>query len=299
MAQALRMPASEAKREVIAAVQRIGCDRSRSTTHPPPPTAGHAGRMPLATSVPSHAPSPSAVSPAAERGRDRAVDVARLVALVVVMFGHCALLLATIDTGGVRIGNLLGELPAHRSDHLGRPGHAAVLPRRRRRGRLWVAPRNAMGHLVVHSGAATVPTGVLVPGGMGGRSAGAADGARGGVGRRARARVRRPAVVPRGLPRRAGLRAGADPAADRPRGRDHAASPCWSPLAVDSVRIAIGTPEAGAANFLFVWLIPVVIGVAYARRLIRPAPAAAVAAAAFAAQVSLAAGRGPTRSRWS
>ena len=45
-------------------------------------------------------------------GRDRAVDVARLAALVVVMFGHCALLLATIDTGGLRIGNLLGELPA-------------------------------------------------------------------------------------------------------------------------------------------------------------------------------------------
>ena len=44
--------------------------------------------------------------------RDRAVDVARLAALVVVMFGHCALLLATIDTGGLRIGNLLGELPA-------------------------------------------------------------------------------------------------------------------------------------------------------------------------------------------
>src|SRR5258705_3397682 len=45
-------------------------------------------------------------------GRDRAVDVARLAALVVVMFGHCALLLATIDASGLRIGNLLGELPA-------------------------------------------------------------------------------------------------------------------------------------------------------------------------------------------
>jgi hypothetical protein len=45
-------------------------------------------------------------------GRDRAVDVARLAALVVVMFGHCALLLATIDTNGLHIGNLIGELPA-------------------------------------------------------------------------------------------------------------------------------------------------------------------------------------------
>src|SRR5687768_15568781 len=44
--------------------------------------------------------------------RDRAVDVARLAALVVVMFGHCALLLATIDSSGLRIGNLLGAIPA-------------------------------------------------------------------------------------------------------------------------------------------------------------------------------------------
>ena len=43
--------------------------------------------------------------------RDRAVDVARLAALVVVMFGHCALLLGTIDADGLHIGNLLGELP--------------------------------------------------------------------------------------------------------------------------------------------------------------------------------------------
>ena len=44
-------------------------------------------------------------------GRDRAIDVARLSALVTVMFGHCALLLATVDERGLRIGNILGELP--------------------------------------------------------------------------------------------------------------------------------------------------------------------------------------------
>ena len=75
----------------------------------------------------------------ATSGRDRAVDVARLAALVVVMFGHCALLLATIDTGGLHIGNLLGEVPAISPAHLGRPGHAAVLPGRRRRRRIRVA----------------------------------------------------------------------------------------------------------------------------------------------------------------
>ena len=51
-------------------------------------------------------------STTAKRDRDRAVDVARIGALLVVMFGHCALLLATIDDSGVRIGNLLGAVPA-------------------------------------------------------------------------------------------------------------------------------------------------------------------------------------------
>jgi hypothetical protein len=55
--------------------------------------------------------------------------------------------------------------------------------------------------------------------------------------------------------------------------------------AMDAIRLAVGTADAGAANFVFVWLIPVVIGVAYARRLITTWAALAVAAAAFTAQV--------------
>jgi hypothetical protein len=58
--------------------------------------------------------------------------------------------------------------------------------------------------------------------------------------------------------------------------------------AVDAIRLAVGTPMSGVANFLIVWLIPVVIGVAYARRLIQPRVALAVAVVAFAAQVVLA-----------
>ena len=64
--------------------------------------------MPLPKSIPDARTVVEETAP----DRDRAVDVARLAALVVVMFGHCALLLATIDSGGLRIGNLLGELPA-------------------------------------------------------------------------------------------------------------------------------------------------------------------------------------------
>ena len=58
--------------------------------------------------------------------------------------------------------------------------------------------------------------------------------------------------------------------------------------AVDGIRIAVGTPMSGVANFLIVWLIPVAVGVAYARRLIGPRVALAVAASAFAAQIVLA-----------
>jgi hypothetical protein len=58
--------------------------------------------------------------------------------------------------------------------------------------------------------------------------------------------------------------------------------------AVDGIRSAVGAPEAGVANFLIVWSIPVVIGVAYARRLISPLAAVVAAVAAFAAQCALA-----------
>ncbi len=57
---------------------------------------------------------------------------------------------------------------------------------------------------------------------------------------------------------------------------------------VDGIRIAAGTPTAGVANYLIVWLIPIVIGVAYARRLIGPRAAIAVAVSALAAQIVLA-----------
>ena len=92
-------------------------------------------------------------------------------------------------------------------------------------------------------------------------------------------RVRRTAVVPRRVPRRARLRSGADPAADV-----GVRSQSWSPRCSRRRRWSTGSgspsarPNAGVANFLFVWLIPVVIGVAYARRLIGPR-AALVAAA--------------------
>lgn len=240
--------------------------------------------MPLATSMPF----PAAVSEAAVRGRDRAVDVARLTALVVVMFGHCALLLATIDSHGLRIGNLLGALPA-------------------------LAPLTWLVQVM--------PL-FFLAGGAAGAYGWHAD-ARWGSWLFTRAqRLCRPVfwylaawtvalVVVRqllGADSAAGL--GAEcvallwflgvylvvlafvPVLTRLRtGRAVAAvliGLLATATAVDAVRFAVGTPESGAVNFLVVWLIPVVIGVAYARKLIGARAALLAALVAFAAQVALA-----------
>ncbi|MET9327493.1 acyltransferase [Tsukamurella sp. NPDC003166] len=57
-------------------------------------------------------PSRTVVVDGTPHTRDRAVDVARIVSLLVVMFGHCALLLATITRSGVWVGNTLGADPS-------------------------------------------------------------------------------------------------------------------------------------------------------------------------------------------
>ena len=99
-------------------------------------------------------------------GRDRAVDVARLAALVVVMFGHCALLLATIDSGGVRIGNLLVQLPdIHPITWVVQVMPLFFLAGGAAGAYGWRSG-GAVGRLAVHQGAAAVPAGVLVSRGM-------------------------------------------------------------------------------------------------------------------------------------
>jgi surface polysaccharide O-acyltransferase-like enzyme len=220
--------------------------------------------------------------------RDRAVDVARLTALVVVMFGHCALLLATIDTGGLRIGNLLGELPAIAPItwavqvmplfflaggaagaygwRAGNPWGAWLFIRAQRLCRpvFWYLATWAVALLVVR-----VTLGV--------------DSAT-ALGRECVALLWFLGVylvVLAFIPVLTRLCSGRAVALV-------VASLLAITAAVDGIRVALGTPVSGAANFLTVWLIPVVIGVAYARRLIGPRAALAVAALAFAAQVVLA-----------
>jgi surface polysaccharide O-acyltransferase-like enzyme len=222
-------------------------------------------------------------------GRDRAVDVARLAALVVVMFGHCALLLATIDTDGLRIGNLLGELPATAPItwvvqvmplfflaggaagaygwHTGSPWGTWLFTRAQRLCRpvFWYLAAWTVGIVVTHmvlgqdSAAALARESVALLWFLG-------------------VYLVVLAFVP-ALTRLSRRRAVAVVVV----------SLLGAAAAIDALRFAVGTPMSGVVNFVIVWLIPVVIGVAYARRLIGPRAALTVAASAFAAQVVLAA----------
>ncbi|MDT5235584.1 MAG: hypothetical protein QOF47_1571 [Mycobacterium sp.] len=221
-------------------------------------------------------------------GRDRAVDVARLAALVVVMFGHCALLLATIDTSGLRIGNLLGQLPAIAPItwvvqvmplfflaggaagaygwHSGTPWGTWLFTRAQRLCRpvFWYLAAWTIGLLVARMA-------------LGAESAA-------GLGRECVAILWFLGVylvVLAFVPAMTCLRTGRAVAMV-------VASLLAAAALFDGIRIAVGTPTAGLPNFLIAWLIPVVIGVAYARRLIRPRAALAVAASALAAQIALA-----------
>lgn len=239
--------------------------------------------MPLITIDTDSSRTPAGTRP----GRDRAVDVARLTALLVVMFGHCALLLATIDTGGLHIGNLLGSLPAIQPVtwvvqvmplfflaggaagaygwRKGTPWGTWLFTRAQRLCRpvFWYLAAWVVGLLVLRVT-------------LGAQSAA-------GVGRQCVALLWFLGVylvVLAFVPLLTRLRTGRAAAGV-------VAALLIGSAAVDAVRFAVGTPTSGAANFVLVWLIPVVIGVAYARQLIGSRAALLIAASALLAQVAL------------
>lgn len=253
---------------------------SGSPTQSPGPDDRHAGDV-TSTEV-------SATVEPAVRTRDRAIDVARIAALVVVMFGHCALLLATIDDRGVRIGNLLGALPdlapitwvvqvmplfflaggaaGAYGWHPGKAWGTWLLTRTQR------LCRPVFWYLAFWVAALLVARLVLGPD--------SAD----ALGREAVALLWFLGVylvVLSFVPLLTHMRSWRTMAAIL-------AGLLAAVAVIDAIRFAVGNLEAGLANFLTVWLIPVVIGVGYARQLVGARPALAVAAAAFTAQVMLA-----------
>ncbi|OBA87256.1 acetyltransferase [Mycobacteriaceae bacterium 1482268.1] len=220
--------------------------------------------------------------------RDRAIDVARLAALVVVMFGHCALLLATIDSDGLRIGNLLGEMPALTPItwvvqvmplfFLAGGAAGAYGWREGTQWGSWLFTRArrlcrpVFWYLAFWTVALVVAAQIL-----------GADSAA-GLGEECVALLWFLGVylvVLAFVPALTRLRSGRAVAVV-------VVCLLTTAAAVDVVRFATGVPMSGVLNFLTAWLIPVVIGVAYARRLIGVRAAVAVAAAAFTTQVMLA-----------
>ncbi|SON61777.1 hypothetical protein MSIMFI_03295 [Mycobacterium simulans] len=240
--------------------------------------------MPFTTRVRN----PSEIANNTPADRDRAVDVARLCALIVVMFGHCALLLATVDSGGLQIGNLLGEIPALApvtwlvqvmplfflaGGAAGAYGWRDGMP-----WGTWLFLRaQRLCRPVFWYLAAWVVALLGVRALLGAESAAE-------LGRECVALLWFLGVylvVLAFVPALTRLRAGCAVAV-------LVASLLVAAGAIDRIRLVIGTPVSGAANFLIVWLIPVVIGVAYARRLLGPSAALVAAGAAIAVQVALA-----------
>src|SRR6476620_8486331 len=240
--------------------------------------------MPFTTSVPDA----GSVTETTKPDRDRAVDVARLFALVIVMFGHCALLLATIDSSGLRIGNLLGEMPALapitwivQVMPLFFLAGGAAGAYGWRHGTSWGSwlftraqrlYRPVFWYLASWTVALPVATHTL--------GAGSAA----GLGAECVALLWFLGVYLLTLafvPALTRLRSG------RAAGVVIAALLAMA-LAVDGLRIATGVPMSGVVNFVVVWLIPIAIGVAYARRLVNVPAAATAALSALAAQVMVA-----------
>lgn len=219
--------------------------------------------------------------------RDRAVDVARLGALLVVMFGHCALLLATIDGSGVRIGNLIGAQPAvapltwiaqvmplffFAGGAAGAYGYRAgtawgawLVTRAQRLYRpvFWYLAAWSVGLLI-----ARLTLGADSAIGLGGESVALLWFL--GV------YVLALAFVPVLVRVRTGRGVGVVVAAL-----------IGAAAALDALRLSTGLAGAAVLNFLIVWLIPVVLGVAYARGLLDRRVALGAAVAAFVTQLAL------------
>ncbi|NMD57281.1 MULTISPECIES: acyltransferase family protein [Tsukamurella] len=230
-------------------------------------------------------PPRAAVLDSTPETRDRAIDVARLVSLLVVLFGHCVLLLATVTPSGVWVGNTLGAQPslqpitwllqvmplfflagAASSAYGLKPGTpwgGWLFGRAQRLARpvfwylaFWSLALGATRVLLGESSAAR----------LGGESVALLW----FIGVYLLVLPFVPFLMRCGTAALAGV----------------VVALLAASALVDGARLASGAIEWGFPNFLIVWLIPVVIGVAYARRQIRTRFALVIAAVAFAAALA-------------
>ncbi|MFW0793044.1 acyltransferase [Gordonia sp. CPCC 205515] len=231
---------------------------------------------------------------ALSEGRDRVIDLLRIVSLIVVVAGHSIMLTVAIDdlhsASGIRLGNMLGDVPALQPV----TWLLQILP------------------LFFFAGAAAAT--------LGWRSG--ADGHTPGQWLFARSqRLLRPVawyllvgVVALAVLAYTGQGAAADVVArlsvqllwflgayllvlavvpflqriSTAREVVVALAACWGATAViDALRLTIGPAALGNINFLTVWSIPAGLGIAYAKRLLTTRAAALMAVAAFVVNVLL------------
>ncbi|MFT4398002.1 acyltransferase family protein [Gordonia lacunae] len=247
------------------------------------------GRPAGMRSVPTGLPTPRELD-ALTGHRDRVIDLIRIVSLVVVVAGHSIMLTVEVADGSIELGNTLGDVPALQPATwllqvlplFFFAGAAAATRGWTSRGDTptagqWLVARTQrlLRPVFWYLGAAAAVYAVLSRIG----AVAAADVvARLGVqllwflG----AYLLVLAVVPF-LQR---LSSGGGVAV--------ALAVCWGSTAiVDVVRLADGPAESGYLNFLTVWTIPAVLGVAYAKKILRPGTALVVAVGALAVDLVL------------
>ncbi|WP_439029032.1 acyltransferase family protein [Gordonia terrae] len=224
--------------------------------------------------------------------RDRVIDLIRIVSLVVVVTGHSIMLTVDSTGGSIRLGNTLGDVPVLQPATwvlqvlplFFFAGAAAATRGWMSRGPdatptaghwLFARTQRLMRPLVWYLGAVGAVLATLT---LLGAAAPADVVARLGVqllwflG----AYLLVLAVVP--VLQRMGSR----------RDVVVALASCWGITAVvDAVRLDDGPAALGYLNFLTVWTIPAVLGVAYARQLLRPASALVAAAGALVVDLAL------------
>nr|WP_064572037.1 acyltransferase family protein [Gordonia sp. LAM0048] len=249
------------------------------------------GRPAGIRSVPTGLPTPRELD-ALTGHRDRVIDLIRIVSLVVVVAGHSIMLTVEVADGSIELGNTLGEVPALQP--------ATWL--------LQVLP------LFFFAGAAAATRGWT--------SRGESDTPTAGQWLLARTqRLLRPVfwylgavVAVYAVLSRIGAVATADVVArlgvqllwflgayllvlavvpflqrlSSAGGVAVALGVCWGSTAlVDAVRLADGPAALGYLNFLTVWTIPAVLGIAYAKRILRPGIALMVAVGGLAVDAAL------------
>ncbi|WP_168700861.1 acyltransferase family protein [Gordonia paraffinivorans] len=224
--------------------------------------------------------------------RDRYIDLIRIVSLLVVVAGHSIML--TVDTAGdsILLGNTLGEIPALQaatwllqvlplfffagaaaSTHAWRSRAATDAPSA---GQWLFGRAQRLLRPVVWYLSAVVAT-LVILGGTGHDAA---------VDVVARLSVQLLWFLGAYL-----LVLAVVPFLQRVRTTGHIAialAACWGSTAlVDAVRLSGGPSWLGYAGFLTVWTLPAVLGVAHAKRILRPAIAGVVAACALVVDICL------------